>query len=389
MLIRGWIVRVLGVNAVRFRVRGIFVVVFVTLIVMGAVSVQAVLFKSTGDPSYNTNAPSVTLTNSGWQYQGFWNTSTPIGNFPVGKYLGTPIAPRFFLSAKHIFGTTNNVFVFNGETYHPIAQFSTFDSDLTIWEVAETFPSYAPLYASSNESNSHIVVFGRGTQRGGPVVVSGPTNGWLWVEPPDTVLRWGENDVSSITNAGGSVGDLLRCTFDNNGGSNECDMSDGDSGGGLFIQDGGVWKLAGINYEVDGPFSNAAGGAEFNASLLDVRGLFQQVTPGNWQFMSGPQPIPSAFYSTRVSANLAWINSVVDFAPASDLQITGVQIIGSDVQISFATTNRLYFVQRSGDLASGIWTTFTNNVQGTGGIVSVLDTNAASLPKRFYRVGPM
>ena len=32
-------------------------------------------------------------------------------------------------------------------------------------------------------------------------------------------------------------------------------------------------------------------------------------------------------------------------------------------------------------------TTLTNNVPGSGGIVSVTDTNAATLPKRFYRVG--
>ena len=48
----------MGVNVERFQVGGAFVVVFVfvALAVMGATSVQAVLFKSTGDPGYNTNA---------------------------------------------------------------------------------------------------------------------------------------------------------------------------------------------------------------------------------------------------------------------------------------------------------------------------------------------
>lgn len=371
--------------------RGVgFLGVFVSLVVMGAASVHAVLFQSTGDPSYNTNAPSGTLTNSGWQYEGIWNTSTTVGNFHVGNFLGTPIAPQFFISAEHIFGTTNNVFVFNGVTYHPVAQFSTFDSDLTIWQVAETFPSYAPLYTSSNESNSHVVVFGRGTQRGAPVVVSGQTNGWLWVEPSDGVQRWGENDVSSITNRGTGIGDLLRCTFDSGGGSNECDTSDGDSGGGLFILDGGVWKLAGVNYDVDGPFSNTtAGTIPFSASLLDIRGLYQNVQPGVYTFISGPQPVPSAFYCTRISANMDWINSVINFTPGNDLKITSITTVGNDVQVSFSTgpTNRLYTIQSTTNLTSGAWTTITNSVPGTSGIVSVLDANAAAQPRRFYRVG--
>jgi hypothetical protein len=351
--------------------------------------VQAVLFESTGAPGYNTNAPSGTLTNSGWQYQGIWNTTTTIGTniFPAAKSLGTPIAPRFFISTHHVLGTTNDVFVFNGLTYHPIAKYLTLDSDLVIWQVAETFPFYAPLYTASDESNKHVVVLGRGAQRGSPVVVSGQTNGWQWVEPSDGVERWGENDVSSIANGGSGAGDLLRCTFDTGAGSNECALSLDDSGGGLFIEDGGEWKLAGINYEADGPFSNAVDGTEFNASMLDVRGLFEEVSPGNWQLMSGPQPIPSAFYSTRISANIDWINSVINSQPGSDLRIVGIEIVGADVQISFNTSNRLYYVQSNTNLTSGTWTTFTNNVPGTGGIVSVLDKNAASLPGRFYRVG--
>jgi len=381
------------VNDDKVRVhRGVrFLCVFVTLVVMGAVSVSAVLFKSTGDPAYNTNAPSGTLTNSGWQYQGFWNTSYPILNSPVGSFLGTPIAPQFFISAAHVYGTTNNVFIFNGVTYHPIAKFSdTFQSDLTIWQVAETFPFYAPLYTSSNESNAHVVVFGRGAPRGDPVVVGGQTNGWMWVDPTgDGVERWGENDVGAIVSAGGSIGDLLRCTFDSTGGSNECDMSSGDSGGGLFIQDGGVWKLAGINYNADGPYSNTvAGTTPFSASLLDKRGLYEEIQ-GVYTFISGPQPIPSAFYSTRISANLEWINSVINFNAGSDLKITSITTVGNDVHVNFSTgpTNRLYTVQSTTNLASAAWTTVTNSVPGVNGIVSVVDPNAASQPQRFYRVG--
>jgi hypothetical protein len=270
---------------------------------MGASRVDAVIFESTADTNYNTTAPSGALTNSGWQYQGSW-----------GTYLGTPIAPQFFIVANHVGGTTNDVFLFNGLPYHPVAAFKTFDSDLTIWQVRETFPFYAPLYTSSDETNKHLVVFGRGTQRGAPVVVDGQTNGWFW-GAPDGVQRWGENDIASITNLGVGVGDMLRVVFDGTGGSNECHLSDGDSSGGVFIQEDGVWKLAGINHGVDGEFSNDVDGTAFPAALTDLRGLFQQAGPGpaDWIFIDDAQPVPSAFYSTRISANLDWIYSVIGF----------------------------------------------------------------------------
>jgi hypothetical protein len=268
---------------------------------VGASCANAIIFQSTGDTNYNTTAPTGALTNSGWQYEGAW-----------GNYLGTPIAPQFFIAANHVGGTTNDLFLFNGLAYHPVAAFKTFGSDLTIWQVRETFPNYAPLYTAPDETNKHLVVFGRGTQRGAPVVVGSLTNGWLW-GAPDSVQRWGENDVAAITNLGVGVGDMLRVVFDGHGGSNECHLSDGDSSGGVFIQDNGVWKLAGINHGVDGVFSNAVDGTVFTAALTDLRGLFQQAGPADWVFINGWQPIPSAFYSTRISANLDWITSVIDF----------------------------------------------------------------------------
>ncbi len=345
-------------------------------LLLGAPRTGAVIFQSTGDPGYNTTAPTGALTNSGWQYQGLWL-----------NFLGTPIAPQYFITANHVGGTTNDVFLFNGRPYHPVAAFKTFDSDLAIWRVQETFPSYARLYSSSDETNQHVVVFGRGTQRGGPVVVGGQTNGWFW-GAPDSVERWGENDISAITNLGVGVGDMLRVIFDDNGGSNECHLSDGDSSGGVFIQEDGVWKLAGINHGVDGEFSNAVDGTVFTASLMDLRGLYQQAGPSDWISINGAQPVPSAFYSTRISANLDWIYSVIDFNLSRDLPSPTTLRIGDNVLVSFASTsNRVYSVQRTVDAVDGEWITFTNNVPGTGGTITVVDPNAPTFPTRYYRLG--
>ena len=320
-------------------------------VVIGAPRAGAVIFQSTGDPNFNTAAPTGVLTNSGWQYQGRWL-----------NFLGTPIAPQFFIAANHVGGTTNDIFLFNGLPYHPIAAFKTFDSDLTIWQVRETFPSYAPLYTSSDETNKHLVVFGRGTQRGPPVVVDGQTNGWFW-GVPDGVQRWGENDVASITNLGVGVGDMLHVIFDGNGGPNKCHLSDGDSSGGVFIQEGGVWKLAGINHGVDGEFSNDVDNTAFTAALTDRRELFQQDGPSDWILIDNAQPLPSAFYSTRISANLDWIYSVIGF-----------------------DTNRIDLVQQTTNAVDGASLTSTNYVPGNGGSPIVVDPNAASTPRRYNRV---
>ena len=69
-------------------------------------------------------------------------------------------------------------------------------------------------------------------------------------------------------------------------------------------------------------------------------------------------------------------------------QITSLVIVGPDVKISFTTTNTVsYIVEYNNDLVAGSWSTLTNNIAGTGGIVTIIDSGAAELFRRFYRVG--
>jgi hypothetical protein len=342
-----------------------------------AARAEAVLFEFTGDPTYNTTAPSGTLTNSGWQYEGQWQ----------GSHIGTPIAPTFFLAAQHIGGSVGDLFGFNGLYYHTVAFFDCPNSDLRVCQVAETFPNYAPLYTGSNEVGQLCVVIGRGTQRGPPVIVNGSTNGWMW-GATDGVQRWGDNVVSGIyTDA--NQAEYVEASFVRNADSNQCDLSVGDSSGGMFIQDNGTWKLAGIHYEVEeGPYSyDGMSNTEFIADMMDLRGLYYQSGPNSWTLVpsNGP-PVSTFFISSRVSAHAAWIYSVINFQPGNDLQITGVQLVGPDAQVNLVTgSNRVYRVDHISDLATGVWTAVTNNLTGTGGIVPVVDPGAAAQPQQFYR----
>jgi hypothetical protein len=273
---------------------------------------NGVLFVSTGDPAFNTNAPTGSLTNSGWQYEGQW-----------GDFLATPIAPRCFLAAKHVGGAIGQAFVWDGVTYHTVAFFDGPTTDLRIWVVAETFPGYAPLYTKTDEVGKLCLVYGRGTDRGLAVLVNGATRGWQWGYT-NNIERWGENKITRVT-TNELVGQLLTADFVRHGVPNEGGLSYNDSSGGMFIQDGTTWKLAGIHYSVDQRFSfDGTTDTQFDAALFDLRGLYYLTITNTWALIPTNYPIavPTSFYSSRVSANISWITSVINSVPPSELQIT-------------------------------------------------------------------
>jgi hypothetical protein len=259
----------------------------------------AVLFYFTNSPAFNTNPPGGALTNSGWQFQGAW-----------GGFSGTVISSNCFITAQHIGGATGELFVFQGVSYTTTAFYDDTNTDLRICRVDGQFPTNAQLYTKRSEVGQPLVVFGRGTQRGDPVLLKGKLRGWQW-GTFDDVLRWGQNRVSAIVNNGPGTSDqLLRGSFKAGAGRNEADLSSGDSGGGVFIKDGKIYKLAGINYAVDGPYSFTNSGPGFPAALFNQRGFYTQYTTNAWTLISFG-PVGGGFYATRISARAAWIRSVI------------------------------------------------------------------------------
>lgn len=305
-----------------------------------------ILFRS-GDPTENTTAPSGPgYANSGWQYEGDW----------IG-FLGTPIAPHFFISAAHIGG--GSVIVFHNATYHVTTGFNDPGSDLMIWKVVEPFPTFAPLYSRTDEVGQRLIAIGRGTQRGPAVVLDNVLKGWSW-GGGDGVWRWGENIVSSIV-PNNPTNDLLRVEFDANGLPNECHLSVGDSGGAAFMEDAGTWKLAGIHYAVDSFSTDSAGNGGFNAALFDRSGFYDQGS-------SGYVPVtgPSAFYSSRISSKLPWIASVVAEPQVgregNDLTLTYTRFV-------VPSTDLVYAIEQSIDLI---------NWMPVSPIDEVISTNAST-----------
>lgn len=278
---------------------------------------KAVIFLGPQDNTRNTTTPG---DNSGWQYEG-----------KFGSVLGVPIAPYFFITAKHVGGSVGFVLDLHGEMYTTIAVHPSPNTDLQIWEVdhAKPFPTYAPLATAAGDIGTMATIIGRGTRRGDEVIVNDVLKGWKW-GIADQVQRWGRNEVEGFLNGGLTEGQLLYCNLDNPGLPDECHLSDGDSGGGMFVLENGLWRLAGINYSVEGPYRTTAGGVSFNAALFDQRGLYMGNDVDGWTVVTGSGNVPSGFVSSRISASQSWIQSV-----------TGVD--GSIPMESYAAWQTLYF----------------------------------------------
>ena len=349
---------------------------------------RAVILFGSGDPAYNTTPPTGALANSGWQYEGQW-----------GSFLGTPIAPHYFMAAQHIGGSVGQTFTFNGSNYTTTAYFDDPTSDLRIWMVSGTFPTYAPLYTTSDEQGKSMVVIGRGTQRGAPVMVTttqpGSTNvvntlaGWQ-DGPSDGVTRWGVSQVCSAGNW------LLEAAFTGTLGTNEAYLSPGDSSGAIFIQDNsGTWRLAGINYGIEGPFATCTNNSEFYGAIFNEDGLYV-----SYEVYAQPEDgwqRPAHFYASRVSEEMVWIQGVTGVIPpapsnaqtsAASTQVSpqlSLQSSGNNIVLIYPTNAVGFTVQSCSGFGSGAtWQNVTNPVVLSGTNWSL--TLPMAGPSDFFRL---
>lgn len=237
----------------------------------------------------NTTAPTGSYAGSGWDYQGVW-----------GSFLGTPIGPHHFVTAKHVHGEIGEAFIYRGTRYVTDNYVDAPNSDLRIWHVPSPFPDYAPVYLKPINIGQELVMFGRGTDRGAPVSTSAGGGGWLWGATNHT-QRWGTNRVSAVSPQ------LVIAEFDfGTADPYEAHLSVGDSGGGVFIKDDDeVWKLAAINYSVSGAYSIEPNGTvRFNAALHDQTGFFPELS-------ATPLSGPGELYLSRIDAHAEFIEDVV------------------------------------------------------------------------------
>jgi hypothetical protein len=135
--------------------------------------------------------------------------------------------------------------------------------------------------------------------------------GWLWGSE-DGQLSWGRNRVGASGTLPGNK-NVLVFDFDRNSGDEEGTVGSDDSGGGVFLQDGTEWKLAGVNFASGGQYSRNPDGSEpFMAALYDTRGLYQD-RGGKWELVD-PDALSSpgtTAFASRVSSHVSEIQTIL------------------------------------------------------------------------------
>lgn len=277
---------------------------------------RAVILFGTGDPERNTTPPVGELAGSGWQWQA------------AAGLCATAVGPHHAVTARHLGLSKGASLNFGGINYPVLAVTNAPNSDFALVELAGSLPAFAPLYTETNEVGRPLVMFGRGTQRGNPVLApdgSGVLRGWGWAGN-DGRLRWGTNavaDTDTGTADNGFAGDVLVGTFGPDAGDSTGTLSTGDSGGGVFVRDdAGQWRLAAVNYAVESGFNTVTNGAGFTASLFNRTGFYEQDVHDVWQIDDQQAEHPeTVFIATRVSSYATWAQTLMS------LPVTGRPVL--------------------------------------------------------------
>ncbi len=293
--------------------RGACALVSLSILLGIAGPTQAVIIFG-GTEGRNTTAPTGAFQDSGWQYEGAWQNG-----------VGTAIAPDWFITARHLGGSVGQSFSLNGVNYTSIGLYDDPNgSDLRLVQIQQSFTQYAPLYTKTDELSDGgkvLAVFGRGTDRGDAVTGPNGSQGYNY-GAADGRMSFGPSQASIITSfSGGPTGDFLGGTFSAAHSMlipTSSTLSYGDSGGGVFIRDtDGAWKLAAVNYGVDGPYSlDSASANYFPAALYDLRGFSQGSSTNHYSYDANlPQPVGQNWYATRIGTKTGFISNQIGTVP--------------------------------------------------------------------------
>ncbi len=209
---------------------------------------------SGGDGTGNNTA---TDAGSGWNYVGAIGEAS-------GIYLGSYGGSSWVLTAAHV--TTGHegalTFTLNGVTYQELgSEVSLFNGavDLVLFQISGN-PGLTNLTLSSStpSAGTSVTMIGYGTDRASSETywdsswnvttnpVLGVHKGYQWGST--ATKRWGQNTIASMGVIEGNT-EYFTTTFGRNNSTAQATV--GDSGGGVFVNNGGTWELAGVMGLVD------------------------------------------------------------------------------------------------------------------------------------------
>lgn len=181
-----------------------------------------------------------------------WNYVARLDDHFGARASGVYLGNHYILTANHVDTDMNNVFL-NGTNYAVDTSFTpvTFpNADLRIIRIVGDpgLPQLHLIGSLDSAFNQPATMIGWGVGKGTAI----PNQGWNWGDDSTRLERWGTSTTlgSYKTDPVSGVTDL-QTTFDITMGVQTGQLTGGDSGGGLFENFGGTWKLVGINVDVD------------------------------------------------------------------------------------------------------------------------------------------
>ena len=226
---------------------------------LSAPSARALIIYGTGPTDVNNDFNKIT---PGTNPTGTPPNGAPWANvvkFGANNASGVYLGHGYLLTANHA-GMVSSVEI-NGVTYAvdttifpPTNSLQITDSnyvDLKLVKIVGLPPGphvvqHLPLNFSTGDLNLDCTIIGWGVGKGAAIT----NKGWNWANDTTRALRWGTNktlSAAAAANYSGYTYEALEASFNRSLGANAAEIVAGDSGGGLFQQFGGAWKLSGLN----------------------------------------------------------------------------------------------------------------------------------------------
>lgn len=204
----------------------------------------------------------------------------------VHNYKGSSavaVGGYWILTAAHVAieGGTGALSI-DGATYNQQEIVYHGSADLALVRYDKAFPGYYPLYTGNllpqdTDPKLSVLMVGYGT------IGSVFSTFWTDSGAGRGTRRWGSQEIDNTAIKRYKVGDAFTANngfwmdFDLGNTVYEAGAGSGDSGGGTFYNDGGIWKLAGINTLIAG--SGGEYSATFAVSMPDYASWVVETIP--------------------------------------------------------------------------------------------------------------
>ena len=184
-----------------------------------------------------------------WDYVGSINAGSAVA-----------VGSRYVLTNRHFNPNVGHTVTMEGVNYtvQEVFDAPVFDGktpDLRMLKLDAPLPGYYEIYTGIfNKPNKNLIVVGTGYS--GTIDV--PSDSYTWSTGTGRQKRWGTNEWSTFqwVPSGSYNSYCVQMNFDVGDSTYESGLASGDSGSGIFFEDGGVWKLAAV-----GAYIGSRGGA--------------------------------------------------------------------------------------------------------------------------------